>query len=78
MEKIAAFLARHRRVLIWTAAGAAVGLVWSLTVGCASGACRMLATPWFTALYGGVLGALLSEIFRRTPEEKQDGKGGPG
>lgn len=77
MEKIAAFLARHRRVLLGAALGAAGLAVWRL-VGCTSGACPMLGSAGFMLVYGGVLGALLSELFRRGPEGERDGKGGPG
>ena len=77
MEKIAAFLARHRRVLLGIALGAAGGLaVWRL-VGCTSGACPMLGSARFMLVYGGVMGALLSELFRPAPAER-NGKGGPG
>lgn len=72
MNLLLKLLARYRRVLIWTLLGAAAGLAYYRLVGCASGACTILSDPRFTAAYGAVLGALLSQVFRREPHRDRE------
>ena len=77
MNMMRKLLIRHHRLLLWTLLGAAAGLAWSRFFGCAGGACALLADLRFTAAYGSVLGALLSQVFRRAPDKTGEGADRP-
>jgi hypothetical protein len=48
------------RTLLSIALGAALGYAYHRVVGCRTGACPITANPWASAIYGGVMGLLLS------------------
>jgi predicted naringenin-chalcone synthase len=69
-DALAAPLVRaRRRALLWgvglVAAGAALGVAYHYAVGCPTGACALVATPWRSAAYGAVLGLLVAAVWRR-------------
>lgn len=49
--------------VLMTLGGAALGVVYSLTVGCVSGSCAITSSPVISALYLGTVGFLLSRMF---------------
>lgn len=48
------------RLIIGIAIGGALGAVLGYFGKCASGTCPLTATPWRGAVYGAVMGALIS------------------
>lgn len=57
---------RFRIVLksvLFTAAGALLGFLYYKEVGCVTGTCAITSDPLKSALYGAVLGFLVSNIF---------------
>lgn len=51
-----------RRPVIFAAIGAAVGLVYYMTVGCATGNCAITSNIFRTMLYTGVMGMIIGFI----------------
>lgn len=54
------FWKKWRRAILFTAGGAAVGLVYYALAGCPTGSCAITANPWNTMVYTGLIGLLLS------------------
>ena len=52
--------------------GAAAGYLYWYYVGCMSGSCAITSSPVNSTLYGGVLGALLVNVFGPAKKEKQE------
>lgn len=65
-EKVRKFL----RPVLFTAAGMLAGLLYYFFVGCKGGSCYITSDPFRTAIYTGVIGWLLSGIFRKENEDK--------
>ena len=53
------------KLVIGIAIGGALGAVIGYFGKCASGTCPLTATPWRGAIYGAVMGALLSLSFAK-------------
>jgi hypothetical protein len=51
-------------LVLGAVAGAVVGFGYSKLVGCPTGACPLTRNPWFAAVYGGFVGALMSGVSR--------------
>lgn len=52
------------RWLIGFVAGAVLGLACYKFVGCAGGTCPLTSNPWLSAVYGGILGALIATSYK--------------
>lgn len=48
------------RIVLWIAAGGLAGYLWHRTVGCASGACPIVRSPYLSSAWGGLIGLLLA------------------
>lgn len=48
---------------IGAVAGAVAGYCYYRFVGCATGACAITSSPVISALYGGIIGALIGSLF---------------
>ncbi len=46
--------------IIAAAVGAALGFGYQRLVGCPTGACPLMRTPWITTIYGALLGLLFA------------------
>lgn len=53
------------KLIIGIAVGGALGAVMGYFGKCSSGACPLTATPWRGAIYGAVMGALISLSFAK-------------
>ena len=58
------------RPLLFTIGGALVGIGYYYAVGCSTGSCPITSNPIITMIYMGVVGLLLSEIFRKECDGK--------
>ena len=58
-------LKRKLRPVLFILAGALAGLAYYYLVGCATGSCPITANPFTTMLYTGLIGWLLSGIFKK-------------
>lgn len=56
-----------KRLLIAVLVGGLLGFGYHKLVGCRTGACPLIATPWRAIAYGAVMGALFSLSMGRRP-----------
>ena len=49
--------------------GGAVGFSYYYFVGCAGGSCPISSNPYISIVYGGVLGYLFLDLFKKRPHE---------
>lgn len=52
--------------------GLFAGYFYYLQIGCASGTCSITSKPLNSALYGGLMGGLLFNLFATTPKKKEE------
>ncbi len=48
------------KVLIWAAAGGAMGYLWHRLAGCSTGACPIVRSPYLSILWGAAIGLSLA------------------
>ena len=58
--------------IIVTSVGAVGGFLYYYFIGCSSGSCPITSNPYISIVWGGVMGYLLSDIFKKK-ETKADG-----
>jgi len=60
------FLKKHISLIniIGIIVGIVLGYVYYIKVGCNSGSCPITSNPWMSMIWGGILGYLLSDLFR--------------
>lgn len=68
---MAKYIKRFLRPALFTAAGAALGLVYYRLAGC-EGSCAITSDPWLTAAWLGVIGLLLSAATAKNSEKDKD------
>lgn len=68
---MAKYIKRFLRPALFTAAGAALGLVYYRLAGC-EGSCPITSDPWLTAAWLGVIGLLLSAATTKNSEKDKD------
>ena len=49
--------------------GAIAGYVYYAKVGCVSGTCAITSNPWMSILWRGIMGYLVSNIFKSKPKQ---------
>lgn len=54
-----------RPAIIGLALGALGGYLYYAFIGCKSGSCPIWANPWFSTIWGALLGYLLGDIFKK-------------
>lgn len=59
------YLLKYKFLLIGIAVGAVAGYAYYYFVGCANGTCAITSKPLNSTLYGGFMGALLGDTFRK-------------
>ena len=58
------------RILLGVLIGGAIGAVLGYFGKCSSGSCPLMANPYRGAIYGAVIGALLTSVLWRKSQEK--------
>jgi hypothetical protein len=58
--------------IIGTVVGIIGGYVYYREVGCVSGTCAITSNPYMSMIWGGALGYLLFDMFRKKKETKPD------
>jgi len=66
MEK---FFKKNSIKITITLVGALGGFGYYYFIGCASGTCPITSNPYISIIYGGVLGYLFSDIFKKKKHE---------
>ncbi len=66
------FFKKYLIQIIVTLVGAVGGFLYYYFIGCSSGSCPITSNPYISIVWGGVMGYLLSDIFKKK-ETKADG-----
>lgn len=59
------FIKKHFLKIIGATIGAVAGYMYYHYVGCASGTCPITSNPYISVIYGGFLGYLLLDMFKK-------------
>ena len=59
------FIKEHLLKIIGATLGAVAGYLYYHFVGCASGTCPITSNPYISVIYGGFLGYLLLDMFKK-------------
>ena len=65
-------LRKHYLKIIGTIAGLAGGFLYYHFIGCNSGGCPITSNPWISTLYGGLIGFLLFDLFKKKEKKETD------
>jgi LytS/YehU family sensor histidine kinase len=63
------YFLKYKITLIGVAIGLIGGYFYYYFVGCANGTCAITSKPLNSTLYGGMMGALIADFFKK-PQEK--------
>lgn len=63
------YFLKYKITLIGVAIGLIGGYLYYYFVGCANGTCAITSKPLNSTLYGGMMGALIADFFKK-PQEK--------
>jgi hypothetical protein len=64
------FLSKYKLQLIGTLVGLLGGFLYYRFVGCNSGGCPITSNPWISTLYGGLMGYLVFDLFKKKPKKE--------
>ena len=59
------FIKKHYLKIIGALLGGLVGFLYYYFVGCASGTCPITSNPYISVIYGGLMGYLLLDMFKK-------------
>ncbi len=62
---IKSFLLKHLLKLIGILVGMTGGYLYYFYIGCSSGACPITSNPYISVAYGGVMGYLVFDLFKK-------------
>jgi len=63
------FLLKYKLQLIGALVGLLGGFLYYRFVGCNSGGCAITSNPWISTLYGGLMGYLVFDLFKKKPKK---------
>ncbi|MDP1746355.1 MAG: DUF6132 family protein [Bacteroidota bacterium] len=66
------FINNHKLTLIGIFIGAIAGYLYYYYVGCASGTCAITSKPLNSTLYGGMMGGLLLNLFKKEKSKTEE------
>ena len=64
------FIKKYLLQIIGVIVGMTGGFLYYYFIGCNSGTCRITSNPYISIIYGGVLGFLVFDLFKK--KEKQN------
>lgn len=64
------FLSKYKLQLIGTLVGLLGGFLYYRFIGCNSGGCPITSNPWISTLYGGLMGYLVFDLFKKKPKKE--------
>lgn len=59
------FIKKHLLRIIGIVVGLLGGYLYYRLIGCNSGGCPITSNPWISTLYGGLIGYLLGDLFKK-------------
>ena len=59
------FITKNKLTIIGVAFGSLLGFLYYYYIGCASGNCAITSKPLNSTLYGGMMGGLFLNIFKK-------------
>lgn len=59
------FITKNKLTIIGVALGSLLGFLYYYYIGCASGNCAITSKPLNSTLYGGMMGGLFLNIFKK-------------
>lgn len=62
-------LKKHRLRIVGIILGAIGGFLYYYFVGCASGTCPITSNPYISVIYGGIMGYLVADLFKKKKQE---------
>ena len=66
------FIKNHFRKIIGVLSGSIVGFLYYYFVGCASGTCPISSNPYISVIYGGLMGYLFVDAFKKKDMETNE------
>lgn len=65
MKSMITFIKKYRLAFLGFLIGAIVGLLYWWFIGCTNGACSITSSPFYSSLWGALLGVLVFDAFRK-------------
>lgn len=62
-------LKKHWLRIVGIIVGAIGGFLYYYFVGCASGTCPITSNPYISVIYGGIMGYLVADMFKKKKPE---------
>lgn len=59
------FILQNKLIIVGVIIGAILGFLYSYFIGCSTDTCAITSKPIKSALYGALLGGLISSIFKK-------------
>lgn len=63
------FIKKHYLKLIGVVTGMTGGFLYYYFIGCTSGTCPITSNPYISIIYGGVIGYLVFDLFKKKAKE---------
>jgi len=63
--KLKIFITENKWRIVGITAGLIGGFLYYQFIGCNSGTCPITSNPWISTIYGGVIGYLVSDLFKK-------------
>jgi len=64
-----AFIKKHLKKILGILLGGVGGFLYYYYVGCASGTCPITSNPYISIVYGGIMGYLIVDMFKKKKVE---------
>ena len=72
MEKLMGFVKKEKLAIIGVGIGILGGFLYWRFVGCNSGTCPITSSPLYSTLWGGLMGGLLLDMFKKKEKKEAE------
>lgn len=66
------FLLKHILKIVGISVGMIGGYLYYFYIGCSSGACPITSNPYISVVYGGVMGYLVFDMFKKKESKSNE------